>query len=171
MNEIPSVIPLNLQKYFINLKNYIDAELYFYGSVIRNDYIQGKSDIDLCIFTDNEFSIIPKIKSYFHVEQKDFKKILKKYESNNEIIYGYNMKFTLDGIRCELHLYNEIFKDLLLNEMHAPLKSPFYINLFLYILKFFYYTIPLLEKETYSSIKNYYIENFIKESKVKYVSI
>lgn len=171
MNNIPSRIPINLQKYFMNLKNYLETELYFYGSVIRSDYVQNKSDIDLCIFTDNENSIIHKLKSYLHADKSDVKKILKRYDREDEIIYGYKMKFMLDEIRCELHIYNENFKNLLLNEMEAPLKSPFYINLFLYILKFFYYTIPLLPKETYSSIKNYYIENFIKESKVKYIVV
>ena len=53
--------------------------------------------------------------------------------------------------------------------MQAPLKSPFYVNIFLYILKFFYYTIPILSKETYRIIKNYYINNFIKFDNTLYL--
>lgn len=162
MNIIPSVLPMNLQKYFIELKNYLDTELYFYGSVIRNDYIKNKSDIDLCIFTDNEQSTINKLKFYFHIQSKDVKKVIKKYENNELILYGYKIKCVIDDIKCEIYIYNEYFKDKLLNEMQAPLKAPFYVNIFLYILKFFYYIIPILSKETYKTIKNYYINNFIK---------
>jgi predicted nucleotidyltransferase len=169
MNIIPSVLPMNLQKYFINLKKYLDdTELYFYGSVIRNDYVKNKSDVDLCIFSDNEQSILNKLKFYLHIQSKDIKKVIKKYENDGMLIYGYNIDFIIDEIKCQLHIYNEKFKDNLLNEMQAPLKSPFYINIFLYVLKLFYYIIPILSKETYSSVKNYYIENFIKSSKVLY---
>ena len=80
MNIIPTVLPMNLQKYFVELKNYLDTELYFYGSVIRNDYVKNKSDVDLCIFTDNEQSTINKLKFYFHIESKDIKKVIKKFD-------------------------------------------------------------------------------------------
>jgi predicted nucleotidyltransferase len=171
MNIIPSVLPINLQKYFIELKNYLDTELYFYGSVIRNDYVKNKSDVDLCIFTDNEESTINKLKFYFHIQSIDIKKVVKKSQHNELIIYGYTIKCKIDDIRCEIHAYNEKFKDYLLNDMQAPLKSPFYMNIFLYILKFFYYTIPILSKETYRTIKNYYINNFIKFDDTLYLVI
>jgi predicted nucleotidyltransferase len=169
MNIIPKVLPLNLQKYFIDLKNYLDTELYFYGSVIRNDYVKNKSDVDLCIFTDNEQSILNKLKFYLHINSKNIKKIIKKYEKNEMVIYGYKIPCTIDDIRCEIYVHNEKFKDSLLNEMQAPLKAPFYVNIFLYILKFFHYTIPLLSVENYKIIKNYYINNFIKFDNTLYI--
>ena len=64
MNKIRDDFPEDLKKFFINLQNYLDTELYFYGSVIRNDYVKNKSDVDLCIFTDNEQSILNKLKFY-----------------------------------------------------------------------------------------------------------
>ena len=168
MNTIPSVLPKNLQQYFINLKNYLETELYFYGSVIRNDYVKNKSDIDLCIFTDNEQSTINKLKFYFHIQSKDINKVIQKSQHNDLIIYGYKIKFVIDGIKCELQIYNDNFKDKLLNDMQAPLKSPFYANIFLYILKFFYYTIPLLPKNIYVFMKKYYLNNFIKSDNTLY---
>ena len=169
MNTIPSVLPNNLQTYFIQLKNYLDTELYFYGSVIRNDYIKNKSDIDLCIFTDNEQSTIIKLKSYFHIGQKNIKKVIQKSEHDNMVIYGYKIKFIVDDVKCEIHIYNDRFKEKLINEMQVPLKSPFYSTLFLYILKLFHYIIPILSKDTYISIKKYYINNFIKSDNTLYL--
>lgn len=169
MNIIPTVLPKKMQKYFVDLKNYLDTELYFYGSVIRNDYIKNKSDVDLCIFTDNEQSILNKLKFYLHINSKNIKKIIKKYENNEIVIYGYKIPCTIDDIRCEIFVHNEKFKNSLLNEMQAPLRAPFYVNLFLYILKIFHYTIPLLSVETYKIIKNYYINNFIKFDNTLYM--
>ena len=169
MNIIPSVLPPNLQKYFIELKNYLDSDLYFYGSVIRNDYVKNKSDVDLCIFTDNEQSVLNKLKFYLHLESKNIKKIIKKMEKNSIVMYGYKISFKIDDIRCEIFVHNEKFKDMLLNEMQAPLRAPFYLNIFLYILKLFHYIIPLLSVETYKTIKNYYINNFIKLDNTLYM--
>ena len=171
MNIIPSILPINLQQYFIKLKNYLDTELYFYGSVIRYDYVKNRSDIDLCIFTDNEQSILNKLKFYLHIQSKDLKKVIKKYEHNKLIVYGYKIKCVIDDIKCEMYVYNEKFKDVLLNEMQAPLKAPFYVNIFLYILKFFYYNIPILSKDIYKTVKNYYINNFIKFDNTLYFVI
>lgn len=171
MNTIPSILPRNLQQYFINLKNYLETELYFYGSVIRSDYVKNKSDVDLCVFTDNEQSTINKLKFYFHIQSKDIHKVIQKSQHNELIIYGYKIKFVIDGIKCELQIYNNNFKDKLLNDMQAPLKSPFYANIFLYILKFFYYTIPLLPKSVYIFMKKYYLNNFIKSDNTFYLVI
>ena len=54
MNNIRNDFPPDLKKFFYDLKNYLDTDLYFYGSVNRPDYVHDKSDIDIGIFTDNE---------------------------------------------------------------------------------------------------------------------
>ena len=54
MNAIRDDFPKEVKDFFKRLENYLDDELYFYGSVNRSDYIHGKSDIDVAIFTDNE---------------------------------------------------------------------------------------------------------------------
>jgi len=42
------------QKIFFNrLKTCIGEPIYFYGSILRPDYTPKKSDIDICIYTDN----------------------------------------------------------------------------------------------------------------------
>ena len=54
--------------FFTNLRNYIDKPLYFYGSIQRNDYFPGKSDIDIAIFTDNETSTIFLLGNYLNLD-------------------------------------------------------------------------------------------------------
>lgn len=166
MNKIPNIIPQNIQNYFNDLKNYLELDLYFYGSVTRDDYIPNKSDIDLCLFSDNEQSTINKLKFFLHAQQKNIKKVLMKI--NNDIFYGYKIKFIIDNIRCEIHIYNENFKDIIVDHLNKPLKAPFFLKIIIYILKYFYYTIPLISKETYIILKKYYMNNLIKNYNVDF---
>ena len=58
MEKTRNKLPDNINKFFDDLTKYMDTKLYFFGSVQRNDYIHGLSDIDIDIFTDNIDSII-----------------------------------------------------------------------------------------------------------------
>ena len=49
--------------FFNKLSNYLDTKLYFYGSIQRDDYKPGHSDIDVDIFTDNIHSALIKIQN------------------------------------------------------------------------------------------------------------
>ena len=71
-NEIPNHISI----FFKELTNYIDTPLYFYGSIQRNDYFPGNSDIDVDIFTDNPTSMISKLQHFLHIKKSKFKKII-----------------------------------------------------------------------------------------------
>lgn len=73
--EINNRLTQNEKIFFDNLSNYIDKKIYFYGSIQRPDYIKGKSDIDIDIFTDNESSTIQKLCNFLNKK----KVILEKY--------------------------------------------------------------------------------------------
>lgn len=151
MNKIPESLPNNLQRFFSDLKNYIDTDIYFYGSSIRNDYRQNQSDIDMCIFADNEKSMMNKIKIFLKGSKENIKKIVWRYEKN--IIYGYKIQFKVDDNKCEVYVYNDRFKDKIVDYIRIPLHAPFYLLWILYFLKFIYYTIPILPKNTYIYLK------------------
>jgi predicted nucleotidyltransferase len=91
MESIKSKLTLNQQIFFENMSLYIDKELYFYGSIKRSDYIKGKSDIDVDIFTENENSIVHKLCNLLNLKKSDFRKII--YKTNNLLIYGYKTKY------------------------------------------------------------------------------
>lgn len=147
-------LPRNIKDFFYNLKNYLDSELYFYGSINRSDYIHGKSDIDLAIFTDNEYSLINRLQHFLHAQKNDFKKVLWKLEG--QMIYGFKIKCDpdlLDGAECEIAIYNNDFKDLLKFEFQRNDNVPIFLFIILYILKFFHYTFPIIPKNIYVKIK------------------
>jgi predicted nucleotidyltransferase len=166
MNTIRDDLPKKVKEYFYKLQDYLDTQLYFYGSVTRSDYIHGKSDIDLAIFSDNEYSTISKLQHYLHVKRNNFEKVV--WKLNGQMIYGFKVKCGEDiGLNCEIAIYNNIFKYTLLKEFDRPNDNqPIYVFVLLYILKLFYYRIPLLSKNTYTRIKRYIMNELMgqKES-------
>jgi hypothetical protein len=156
MNKIRSDFPPNVNKFFLNLQNYVDSPLYFYGSVNRSDYVHTKSDIDVAIFTDNEYSMMTKIQHFLRVKRNAFDKVVWKLEG--KIIYGYKIicsEYTdfVEAKKCEIVVYNNDFKETILNEMRKYNEIPFYIKMMLFVIKTLYYTFPLLSSKTYSDYK------------------
>ena len=153
MNKIRNDFPPDLKKFFNDLQNYLDTDLYFYGSVNRTDYVHDKSDIDIGIFTDNEYSMMTKIQHFLHVKKDAFDKVVWKIEG--KIIYGYKIKCNkYINSKCEISVYNNNFKELVLDQMKINNNLPSYILIMLFLLKTFYYTFPILSLYTYNNYKD-----------------
>lgn len=154
MNSIREDFPHELKKFFIDLQNYLENELYFYGSVNRSDYVHGKSDIDVALFTDNEYSTISKLQHFLRVKKEAFDKIV--WKINGEMIYGYKIKCDKHiNSKCEIAIYNTDFKSLLLKEISQYNSIPMHISLLLFILKTLHYTIPVLSPSVYAECKRF----------------
>ena len=70
METTKNVLPENVKFFFNNLSDVLDTKLLFFGSVQRDDYFPGKSDIDVAIFTDNVKSTISKLQHYLHLNKE-----------------------------------------------------------------------------------------------------
>jgi hypothetical protein len=139
--------------FFINLRNYIDKPIYFYGSIQRNDYFQGKSDVDIAIFTDNEASTIFLLENYLNLEKKEFRKSIHKL--NNKIIPGYKAKYKNENenMQVEISVYNEKYKDIIMQEHSRNLVLPFYVSITLIVIKYLYYNLQIIPKKMYKDMK------------------
>ena len=135
-----------------NLGNYLDTKLFYYGSIQRDDYVSGKSDIDVDIFTDNEMSTIHKMQHFLHVQKSDFKKIIWKLR-NNKLITGYKIKYSNDFINAEFAIYNEKYKQDILREHNSKNILPFYCTFLLNVLKIMYYHLHILPTKYYAYLK------------------
>jgi predicted nucleotidyltransferase len=166
MNQIRDDLPENIKEFFKKIKDYLDTELYFYGSVARSDYVAGKSDIDVAIFTDNEHSTISKLQHVLHVKRDAFQKIV--WKLNGHMIYGYKIKCEeYTNINCEISIYNNDFKEILIDEFTKPIKNKSWvIFILLYLLKLFYYKLSLLPAQTYIYLKRIVLNDLMgkKES-------
>jgi len=141
------------RRFFDRLRNYINKPIYFYGSIQRNDYFPGKSDFDIDIFTDNESSTIYALCNFLQLKKTDFKKSV--YKVNNTIIHGYKVKYKdeQNKIIVEIGLYNEKFKTIVMKDHLKDFDLPFYITIVLVFIKFLFYNLQIISKETYKRLK------------------
>jgi hypothetical protein len=144
------------QKIFLNnLSNYIDDEIYLYGSISRFDYIPGKSDLDVDIFTDNETSVIQKLCSLLHLKKQEFQKIV--YRIDNTLINGYKTKYenVENDLKIEISIYNQKNKQMVMKQHNKAKDLPYILLVLLYILKCLYYRFGIVSDEIYSKLKNF----------------
>jgi len=169
METTKNNLPPNVKQFFYNLSEYLDTQMLYFGSVQRSDYVPGKSDIDVDIFTDNENSIIGKMQHFLGVSKKEFKSIV--WIINDKPVYGYKIKYSKpdEKLEAEFSIYNEKFKDTVIKEHTRKFILPIYVTILLYILKFFYYTIPLLSTKNYGRCKRFILSRCIGEDYDKFM--
>jgi predicted nucleotidyltransferase len=158
METTKNTLPPNVKKFFHNLSQYLDTKLLFFGSVQRSDYVPGKSDIDVDIFTDNEYSLMSKLQHYLHLSKKEFKKFV--FIIGNNTTTGYKVKYKNEeeNIKLEFSIYNEKFRHIIIKEHTRKFVMPFYLTCLLCIIKTFYYTLPILSKSFYIEAKNWLLD-------------
>lgn len=152
METIKNKIPDTTKQFFDELSEYLNTKLLFFGSVQRSDYFPGESDIDVDIFTDNENQTITKLQHFLHVKRKDFKKFVWRLNHNNTIAYGHKIfyKNKEEGIFVEFSIYNEKYKQGILKEHLMKTELPFYASFLLIMLKFLFYNLKILDKNTFT---------------------
>ena len=162
METTKNKLPTNVKNFFYNLSEYLDTPFLYFGSVQRSDYVPGKSDIDVDVFTDNEYSLMAKMQHYLHVSKKDFKKVA--WIINDTSTYGYKLKYKneRENINAEFSIYNEKFKEIILTEHNSKKLLPFHVSIVLYVLKFAYYQFPLLDKKTFTYLKRILINTILR---------
>jgi len=153
MEQIGKKLTYKQKEFFENLSMYIDHPLYFYGSICREDYLPGKSDIDVDIFTDYESSTIQLLCNHLNINKSEFRKSF--YKINTTIVRGYKCKYKNENnnIETELSVYNNKYKQIVLEEHDRCKSLPFYILFILIIVKFFYYRLGIISNDMYKFIK------------------
>lgn len=141
--------------FFEKLKTYIDKPIYFFGSVQRYDYFEGKSDIDVDIFTESPTSTLLYLQKFLNVNQDDFKEVV--WKSNNKLIKGHKIMYKEpeNKLIVEFSIYDEKYKDIVLSEHRYKTILPYYIIGLLVILKFFYYILEIVPHKIYTNAKRF----------------
>ena len=160
------------KNFFNKLGNYLDVKIYYYGSIQRNDYFPGKSDIDVDLFTDNVSSIIIKLNNLLGVEKYKFKKFVYRLHKTNKIVYGNKVKYEDpdNNFLTEMSIYDEKDKEAVLIEHNSKAILPFYVSWFLIILKTFYYNLGILSEDLYSYLKNIIMDFMVEGEDSEFVT-
>jgi predicted nucleotidyltransferase len=142
--------------FFTNLQNYLETELYFYGSIKRVDYISNASDVDILVITDNVKSMLSKIRTYLNINKDKTKKIFQQHSVYDKgMIIGYKIKYEIDenGIEFDLLVYDEKNRKAVLQNVYDINNFPLYIIIPVYILKILYYKLHFISKQIYNNLK------------------
>ena len=140
--------------YFTNLQNYLETELYFYGSIKRFDYISNSSDIDIIVITDNVKSMLSKIQPYLNVSKDKTQKIFQQYSVyDKEVVTGYKIKYNENNIEFDLLVYDDKYRKVVLQNIYDINNLPLYMITILYILKILYYKLHLISRRIYNNLK------------------
>ena len=115
------------------------------------------------------------IRDDFPKDVKDFFKRLENYldtfdkviwKLDGKMIYGYKIKCEkYMDIKCEIAIYNNDFKNILIKEISQYNSVPPHIAILLFILKTMYYTFPIISQQTYSSYKRYIFNEIMLQKK------
>jgi hypothetical protein len=156
--------------FFDKLKNYIDKPIYFYGSIQRDDYFSQLSDIDIDIFTDNVFSTLTLLQNFLNVDKKEFKKSLYKIDKTNTVVPGYKSKYVdeKNKLAIEISVYDEKYKQEILQEHQSKFNLPIYITICLVFLKILHYNLGILPIYYYSRFKKFLTNNCYDNNKSEF---
>jgi predicted nucleotidyltransferase len=156
----------NVKEFLKNLSVYINEKIYIYGSSLRPDY-NSKSDVDIAIFTNNLNSLKEKIQHFLVTEKKNFKQVFWRLPHSRRLCIGYKIiyKNKIKNIIVEICLYNEKFKEEILKEHYSKNILPFYATFLLYIIKFLFYDIELLNKNYFIYFKKFIFTSLIGKKK------
>jgi hypothetical protein len=155
METTKNKLPENVKIFFNDLSKYLDTKLLFYGSVQRQDYFPGSSDIDVDVFTDNIGSTISRMQHFLHVKKSSFKKIIWRLSHNGEMVYGRKIMYKnpdLD-ISVEFSIYDNKNKKGVLEQHLKKTVIPFYATILLFIIKKLYYDLHILSLSSYKYLK------------------
>lgn len=159
--------------FFKKLSDYLDTKIYFFGSIQRDDYFSGISDIDAVICTDNISSIIIKMQNFLNVNTYDFEKFVYRLHKTNKVVHGYKIEHTdiEHNFSVEISIYNEKDKDDVLLEHMSKIDIPFYVVYLLIIIKFLYYKLNIVSTKMYKKLKNFVMNYMVEGKESEFVSI
>jgi hypothetical protein len=152
-NKLPNRTVQFLQK----VEQHIGYPLHFYGSVQRSDFILGKSDIDIDIFTHNISSTIVMLQSILLTPPTKVKKIACKLNTSNTLVYGRKISYIhqIHNTPFEFSVFNIKDKQKMLKYHMSKTIIPNYILFFLIILKQLFYNLKLIPVSTFKTWKTF----------------
>lgn len=157
LNDPNNKLTLQQRNYFTEMSNCIELPLYFIGSIARYDYIPGKSDIDLEVYSENEISTLHMLNNFLNMDTNSVKLI---YFTCNKIpLLGYKLSCKhyfneIDSVHFDISIYTISTKKILLPHRIRDIKIPIYSEIYLLVIKYIYYYGNIISQSLYSRLKS-----------------
>jgi hypothetical protein len=153
LNKIKDKLSNEQYLYFLELQEKIELPLFFMGSITRSDYIKGKSDLDIEVFTDNIASTKEKLNYLFNYYETQKENIIIIFKIKDVPFSGYKYTVNNSGIQFDLTLYKKESEKTILYYRTREINVPLTISAFLIIIKFLHYSLNIINKRNYYLIK------------------
>lgn len=139
--------------FFTKFSEQLELPLYFIGSIARIDFIKGKSDLDLEVFSENIHSTKCKVEYLlnYYYKNKEPKYIV--FTINGNPISGYKYYFEGLDVRFDFTVYKKECKELLLHQRNIDTNIPVVLIIFLFMIKYLYYYLNIITNKQYTIIK------------------
>jgi hypothetical protein len=143
--------------FFHHMSIYMDTTVYYYGSVLRIDYIKGKSDIDVEIFVEDEKSAVAKLQSFLKLKRYEFRPFVYNMSISQKVVKGIKVKFidSCKHFETEISIYNSKHKDTILYEQQKKANLSLIVIFFLYLLKMLYYSFGIINEDLFKTMKKH----------------
>jgi len=166
-------LPEKASSFLTQLGDYLGITLLYFGSVQRNDYFEGHSDIDIDVFTENEQSTLTKMQQFMKTPSRKFKKVAWRLHDSKRMVYGYKMMYEdkVNAFIIEFSVYNNKFKEDILVEHLKKTVLPWYCTFILIIIKTLYYKMGLLPKDVFSYFKKKTLTFCIGDDDAEFISV
>tara|TARA_Y100000816_G_scaffold72843_1_gene48958 strand:+ start:19313 stop:19864 length:552 start_codon:yes stop_codon:yes gene_type:complete len=155
--------PLTIQQssFLTKLRSYLPEKIYFYGSILRDDFLPGISDIDVLYFSKENlqtavhklYRLLTQDSNATRIQMLHF---LYHSSETKKVISGYKIKYTNvdNGIIIEISMYDDENKELIIQEQLQKARIPYFIVYAMLILKILAYKYRVLPEDTFRWIKD-----------------
>lgn len=155
--------PLTIQQssFLAKLRSYLPEKIYFYGSILRDDFLPGISDIDVLYFSKENlqtavhklYRLLTQDSNATRIQMLHF---LYHSSETKKVISGYKIKYTNvdNGIIIEMSMYDDENKELIIKEQLQKARIPYFIVYAMLILKILAYKYRVLPEDTFRWIKD-----------------
>ena len=155
MDDIKNRLTEYKYNFLSNMKEYLETEFIFYGSIKRLDYLENNSDIDIAILTDNPSSMLAKIKNYLNIKNTKIRKIYQTFNNQPSLINGYKFTYKDDEHNWgfDVVIYDEIYRDIIIKDIYCINNLTLITTVILYILKILYYKLHVISQSKFLETK------------------
>lgn len=155
--------PLTIQqsRFLSKVRSVLPEKLYFYGSILRDDFLPGISDIDVLYFTkdnlkktvDDLYRFLLQDTNKTRLQQLQF---LYHSTETKKVISGYKIKYTSidSGMVIEISFYEFPFKEMIMKEQLRKADIPVFVVYSMLILKVLAYKYRVLPENLFRWIKD-----------------
>ena len=113
------------------------------------------------------------VQNFLNLGKNEFKKSVYKMDKTNKVIPGYKGKYIdlKNNLNVEISVYNDKYKDDILEEHLSKFNLPFYIIFILVILKILHYNLGMLPIVYYSKFKKLLTNKYFDNNTAAFVVI